>query len=110
MVSLPFSAAGPRARRGRDQGPARRGARRKTPWTCELTVRENLLVYGRYFGLPRKLISERTDQLLDFVQLTERADDQVDPLSGGMKRRLTIARSLINDPDILHPRRAHHRP
>ncbi|HTR96114.1 MAG TPA: ATP-binding cassette domain-containing protein [Trebonia sp.] len=67
----------------------------------ELTVRENLLVYGRYFGLPRKLIRERTDQLLDFVQLTERADDQVDPLSGGMKRRLTIARSLINDPDIL---------
>jgi lipooligosaccharide transport system ATP-binding protein len=67
----------------------------------ELSVRENLLVYGRYFGLPRKLINERTDQLLDFVQLTERADDQVDPLSGGMKRRLTIARSLINDPDIL---------
>jgi lipooligosaccharide transport system ATP-binding protein len=67
----------------------------------ELTVRENLLVYGRYFGLPRKLINERTDQLLDFVQLTERADDQVDPLSGGMKRRLTIARSLINDPDML---------
>ena len=67
----------------------------------ELTVRENLLVYGRYFGLPRKLINERTDQLLDFVQLAERADDQVDPLSGGMKRRLTIARSLINDPDIL---------
>ncbi len=67
----------------------------------ELSVRENLLVYGRYFGLPRKLISERTDQLLDFVQLTDRADDQVDPLSGGMKRRLTIARSLINDPDIL---------
>ena len=67
----------------------------------ELTVRDNLLVYGRYFGLPRKLISERTEQLLDFVQLTERADDQVDPLSGGMKRRLTIARSLINDPDIL---------
>jgi len=67
----------------------------------ELTVRENLLVYGRYFGLPRKVIAERTDQLLDFVQLTERAGDQVDPLSGGMKRRLTIARSLINDPDIL---------
>jgi len=67
----------------------------------ELSVRENLLVYGRYFGLPRKLINERTDQLLDFVQLTERADDMVEPLSGGMKRRLTIARSLINDPDIL---------
>ena len=67
----------------------------------ELTVRENLLVYGRYFGLPRKVINERTDQLLDFVQLADRAGDQVDPLSGGMKRRLTIARSLINDPDIL---------
>ncbi len=67
----------------------------------ELTVRENLLVYGRYFGLPRAVIRERTAQLLDFVQLTERADDQVDPLSGGMKRRLTIARSLINEPDIL---------
>jgi lipooligosaccharide transport system ATP-binding protein len=67
----------------------------------ELTVRENLLVYGRYFGLSRKLINERTDQLLDFVQLAERADDQVEPLSGGMKRRLTIARSLINEPDIL---------
>ncbi|MGH3266570.1 MAG: ABC transporter ATP-binding protein [Trebonia sp.] len=67
----------------------------------ELTVRENLLVYGRYFGLPRKLINERTAELLDFVQLTERAGDQVEPLSGGMKRRLTIARSLINEPDIL---------
>jgi lipooligosaccharide transport system ATP-binding protein len=67
----------------------------------ELTVRENLLVYGRYFGLPRKLIRERTDQLLEFVQLADRAKDKVEPLSGGMKRRLTIARSLINDPDIL---------
>jgi lipooligosaccharide transport system ATP-binding protein len=67
----------------------------------ELTVRENMLVYGRYFGLPRKLINQRADQLLDFVQLTERARDQVEPLSGGMKRRLTIARSLINEPDIL---------
>jgi lipooligosaccharide transport system ATP-binding protein len=67
----------------------------------ELTVRENLLIYGRYFGLPRAVIAERTASLLEFVQLAERADDQVDPLSGGMKRRLTIARSLINDPEIL---------
>ena len=67
----------------------------------ELSVRENLLVYGRYFGLPRSVIAARTDQLLDFVQLTVRATDMVEPLSGGMKRRLTIARSLINDPDIL---------
>jgi lipooligosaccharide transport system ATP-binding protein len=67
----------------------------------ELTVRENLLVYGRYYGLSRAVIAERTARLLDFVQLTERASDQVEPLSGGMKRRLTIARSLINDPEIL---------
>ncbi len=67
----------------------------------ELTVRENLLVYGRYFGLRRDVIRERTARLLDFVQLSERAKDQVEPLSGGMKRRLTIARSLISDPEIL---------
>ncbi len=67
----------------------------------ELTVRENLLVYGRYFGLRRSVIRERTEQLLDFVQLTDRAADMVDDLSGCMKRRLTIARSLINEPDIL---------
>jgi lipooligosaccharide transport system ATP-binding protein len=67
----------------------------------ELTVRENLLVYGRYFGLSRSVIRERTEELLDFVQLADRADDMVEPLSGGMKRRLTIARSLINDPQIL---------
>jgi lipooligosaccharide transport system ATP-binding protein len=67
----------------------------------ELTVRENLLIYGRYFGLPRQLIKERTARLLDFVQLSDRASDQVEPLSGGLKRRLTIARSLINEPDIL---------
>ena len=67
----------------------------------ELTVRENLLVYGRYFGLSKAVISERTERLLDFVQLAERAGDEVEPLSGGMKRRLTIARSLINDPEIM---------
>ncbi len=67
----------------------------------ELTVRENLLVYGRYFGLSREVIRGRTAHLLDFVQLSDRAEDQVEPLSGGMKRRLTIARSLINEPEIL---------
>jgi lipooligosaccharide transport system ATP-binding protein len=67
----------------------------------ELTVRENLLIYGRYFGMPRPVIRKRVDELLDFVQLTERAGDQVEPLSGGMKRRLTIARSLVNEPDLL---------
>ena len=67
----------------------------------ELSVFENLLVYGRYFDLPRSLITERADELLEFAQLTERRDDQVEPLSGGMKRRLTIARALINQPDVL---------
>ena len=67
----------------------------------ELTVRENLSIYGRYFDLPRPVIRKRVDELLDFVQLTERAKDQVEPLSGGMKRRLTIARSLVNEPDLL---------
>jgi lipooligosaccharide transport system ATP-binding protein len=67
----------------------------------ELTVRENLLIYGRYYGLPRQVIAERSARLLDFVQLSDRAEDQVEPLSGGMKRRLTIARSLINEPEIL---------
>lgn len=67
----------------------------------ELTVADNLLVYGRYFDLPRSVIRERSAKLLDFVQLTERAASRVDPLSGGMKRRLTIARALINEPDVL---------
>jgi lipooligosaccharide transport system ATP-binding protein len=59
----------------------------------ELTVRENIIVYGRYFGLPRKELRKRADELLEFVELTDRAKDRVEPLSGGMKRRLTIARS-----------------
>lgn len=67
----------------------------------ELTVRENLAIYGRYFGLSRAEVSRRADELLEFAQLTERANDQVEPLSGGMKRRLTIARSLINEPTLL---------
>ena len=67
----------------------------------ELTVRENVLIYGRYFGLPRAVIRERADELLDFVQLTERSKDRVDDLSGGMKRRLTIARALVNEPDLV---------
>ncbi len=67
----------------------------------ELTVRENLIIYGRYFGLSRKAVKERADELLDFVQLSERANDRVEPLSGGMKRRLTIARALVNEPEVL---------
>jgi lipooligosaccharide transport system ATP-binding protein len=67
----------------------------------ELTVRENVLIYGRYFGLSRRELRPKIDELLDFVQLTERAGDTVEPLSGGMKRRLTIARSLVNDPELL---------
>jgi lipooligosaccharide transport system ATP-binding protein len=86
-------------------GPAIRGRLGVVPQEdsldVELTVRENLLIYGRYFGLSRAVIAERTTRLLDFVQLSERADDQVEPLSGGLKRRLTIARSLINEPEIL---------
>jgi lipooligosaccharide transport system ATP-binding protein len=67
----------------------------------ELTVRENIVVYGRYFGLRRSLLRKRTDELLEFVELSDRANDRVEPLSGGMKRRLTIARSLVNDPEVL---------
>jgi lipooligosaccharide transport system ATP-binding protein len=67
----------------------------------ELRVRENLLVYGRYFGLPRKQVAARADELLAFAQLEDKAKAKVDALSGGMKRRLTIARALINDPKIL---------
>jgi lipooligosaccharide transport system ATP-binding protein len=67
----------------------------------ELSVRENLIVYARYFGVSGAEARERADELLDFVQLTERAKARIDDLSGGMKRRLTVARSLINHPDLL---------
>jgi lipooligosaccharide transport system ATP-binding protein len=67
----------------------------------ELNVFDNLFIYGRYFGIPRREVRERAEELLEFVQLTEKARSKVEDLSGGMKRRLTIARSLINRPDIL---------
>jgi len=67
----------------------------------ELKVRENLIVYGRYFGLPHKFLTKKVDELLEFAQLTDKAKTKVDNLSGGMKRRLTIARALVNEPDIL---------
>ena len=87
------------------QGPEIRGRLGVVPQADtldeELTVRENLVIYGRYFGLSRAECGRRADELLDFAQLTERRDSRVEPLSGGMKRRLTIARALINEPDVL---------
>jgi lipooligosaccharide transport system ATP-binding protein len=68
---------------------------------AELSVRQNLQVYGRYFGLSRAHVRARAQELMEFAQLADRADDEVEPLSGGMKRRLTIARSLVNDPELL---------
>jgi lipooligosaccharide transport system ATP-binding protein len=67
----------------------------------ELSIEENLLIYGRYFDIPTGDIRDRSNELLDFVQLNERRKDIVDNLSGGMKRRLTIARALINEPDLV---------
>lgn len=67
----------------------------------ELRVRDNLYIYGRYFDLPRKLINERIEELLDFAHLEDKRDAKVEHLSGGMKRRLTIARALINDPELV---------
>ena len=67
----------------------------------ELNARENLIIYGRYFGLPRTEVAKRADELLAFAQLEDKAKSRIDDLSGGMKRRLTIARALINEPRIL---------
>ncbi len=67
----------------------------------DLTVRENLYIYGRFHDMTRAQLEPRIDELLEFAQLSERRDSRVEPLSGGMKRRLTIARALINDPDLV---------
>jgi lipooligosaccharide transport system ATP-binding protein len=67
----------------------------------EITVRENLLMYARYFDIPRRVAEARADELLAFVELADRATSRVEPLSGGMKRRLTIARALVNEPDLI---------
>ncbi|MEV6306444.1 ABC transporter ATP-binding protein [Actinoplanes sp. NPDC051861] len=68
---------------------------------AELTVQENLTTYARFFGIPRGVARARAAELLEFVQLAERAGSKVEPLSGGMKRRLTIARALVNEPEIV---------
>jgi lipooligosaccharide transport system ATP-binding protein len=67
----------------------------------EITVRENLLMYARYFDIPRHVAEKRADELLEFVELHDRAGARVEPLSGGMKRRLTIARALVNEPELI---------
>jgi len=67
----------------------------------EITVRENLLMYARYFDISRPVAGKRADELLEFVELADRASAQVESLSGGMKRRLTIARALVNEPDLI---------
>ncbi|MDE3065417.1 MAG: ABC transporter ATP-binding protein [Acidobacteriota bacterium] len=89
----------------RTHGPEIRGRLGVVPQEdtleLELSVRQNLEMFGRYFDLPRRIVRERASELLDFAQLSERADDKVDNLSGGMKRRLTIARALINRPELL---------
>ena len=67
----------------------------------ELNVFDNLYIYGRYFGIEKAVVRERSEELLEFVALTEKRKARVEDLSGGMKRRLTIARSLVNSPDML---------
>ena len=86
-------------------GPAIRGRLGVCPQEdtldVELNVYDNLYIYGRYFGIDKATVRERVDELLEFVSLTEKAKSKVEDLSGGMKRRLTIARSLVNRPDLL---------
>jgi lipooligosaccharide transport system ATP-binding protein len=67
----------------------------------ELSVLDNLVLYGRYYGISKSILRDRARELLQFVQLEDRADTKVDPLSGGMKRRLTIARALVNEPELI---------
>ena len=89
----------------RTHGPAIRGRIGVVPQDdsleLELSVRLNIEIYGRYFDLPRRVLREHADELLEFARLTERANSKVDDLSGGMKRRLTIARALVNRPELL---------
>jgi len=88
-----------------EDGPAIRGRLGVCPQEDtldnELNVRDNLYIYGRYFGIPKAEVNERVDELLEFVSLQDKQKSKVEDLSGGMKRRLTIARSLINRPDLL---------
>ena len=87
------------------EGPAIRARLGSVPQEdtldTEMSVWDNMLIYGRYFRLPRSVLRERAEELLRFFQLLDRRDDKVDPLSGGMKRRLTVARALINQPELV---------
>jgi lipooligosaccharide transport system ATP-binding protein len=95
VFGLPVGTAGPQIRRRTGVVPQ---ADNLDP---DFTVEENLRTYARYFGLSQVAVGERVRELLDFMELTDRAGDPIKALSGGMKRRLTIARALINDPELI---------